>query len=279
MDIKKLERLKNRFTYPPQNWDRIAELWENNEPISFYSWECPPRQIKNNRQYGKYVNFDINIKDVVNGTKLDLYTEIPRLTSLFTEEESFIKDVVLKCKNATYTKIVADTNGLYLYPRSGKILGKGKIQALSVDFKVALQDKVKELYPNLGFPRIILFTELMKEFKKEYKFFFDEVYRSFDSNLESKLVPNNLKDYWYKRMIMHIGLQKGQSKERLDTLKRAVASYAAEGMIFALISSNKIFPNPVWVNWEEKPESVQSTEITRQRYGIGRLPVIYFVKE
>ena len=264
-------KLKKRFTYPPQNWDKIKRLLKTNQKISFFSWECPPRQIVNDPVRGKWVNFDINIKTVVDGNKIDAYTELPRLTTQVEKETWLIKTLGLPNPNFSYTKIVADTNGLYLYTKSRKILGSRKVKNLASEFARTLAAKAKLLYPSYV-PKVILFTSLMSPFKKKYETFFELVYKN------TNLIPKEIYSYWSNRIINHIGLNTNADKsDRLDLLKRIIASYAAEGMVISLLDQNQSFPNPVWINWEEKPESAITTEILRSRYGISPLPVLYFL--
>ncbi|KKR30833.1 hypothetical protein A2715_01895 [Candidatus Woesebacteria bacterium RIFCSPHIGHO2_01_FULL_39_32] len=276
MNKKILNKIKDKFTYSPQNWSKLANLWEYNEPISFYSWECPPRQIREDKKYGRWVNFDVDIKSVVGGKKLDKFTELPRLTSQWRKEKWFSENIIQKNSEATYTKLIANTNGLYLYPKSKKILGEEKIKSLSKKFKKILEKRAKKLLGKNS-PKIVLYTELQNIFKVEYEMFFKLVYR-YLSNKENAIIPKSIIDYWTDRMISHVGLTKQDEKEKLIILKRVIASYAAEGIIFALLDNTKIMPNPVWVNWEEKPESSQTSEILRKRYGLDSIPVIYFTK-
>jgi len=266
-----ISKLKSRFTYPSQNWEKVARLLKTNQKISFFSWECPPRQIVDDPAKGGWVNFDVDIKAIVDGKKIDAYTELPRLTAQVEKESWLIKTLNLPNPNFSYTKIVADTNGLYLYTKSRGILGSRKIKKLAREFAKTLTTKARLLYPTYT-PKIVLFTSLMLPFKKKYESFFELVYKN------QNLVPKEIYSYWLDRMINHVGLNTNADKlDRLDLLKRVVASYAAEGMILSLLDQNKSFPNPVWINWEEKPESAITTEILRRRYGIPPLPVLYFL--
>jgi hypothetical protein len=252
-------------------------LWEENKPISFYGWECPPRQIQEDKKYGRWVNFDIDIKSVVQGKKLDKYTELPRLTAQWKQENWFIETLINKNPDVSYSKIIADTNGLYLYKKSRAILGEKKIRKLSKKFQVLLEKRSKKLLEKNS-PPIILYSSLQKKFKTEYNMFFNLVYKSFDKKI-NQIVPQNIINYWMNRMVRHVGLTDKDRKERVDILQRVIASYAAEGMLFVLLNQDRIMPNPVWVNWEEKPESTKTTELLRERYGLKSIPVIYFVKD
>ncbi len=273
MNQKTLNRIKNRLTYPAQNWEGFVELCNNKQKISFFSWECPPRQIATDPILGRWINFDIDIQTVVNGKKLDKFTELPRLTTQIENEKWFQNSIVASNSQFTYTKIVADTNGLYLFPKSSQILGKTKIKRLSEEFARLLMGRAVKIYGPTT-PKVILFTSLMAPYKKEYQLFFDLIYTNI------KLVPRNIYLYWMNRLINHVGLDsKADKVERVEILKRVIASYAAEGMIFSALQQTSIFPNPVWVNWEEKPQSAQTTEILRSRYGISLLPVLYFLSE
>ncbi len=276
MDVKTLNKIKSKFTFPPQNWNRILKLWENDQPITFYSWECPPRQIKNDKKYGQYVNFDLDIASIVNNKKLDNYTELPRLTTQWQQEKWFIKTIVKPNLQASYLKIIADTNGLYLYPKSKKILGEKKIASLSLKFKLLLEKKSKTLLKAYS-PPIYLYTYFQQKYKTEYETFFNLLINDFDRK-QPQIIPQNIIDYWTTRIPTHVGLSEKDQQETADLLKRVIASYATEGMLFELLNQSSLMPNPVWINWEEPPPSVQTTEILRSRYGLKPLPVIYFVK-
>ena len=277
MNIKIINQTKKMWTSPPENWEKVLSLWKNNQSITFYSWECPPRQVYSNRKYGKFVNFDIDIKAVVWGKKLDKYTEIPRINTRMKDEKWFIKNIVLKNPKTTYIKLIADTNAIYLFPKSLKILGKEKNTNLSYEFQRQLK-LFSKLMIGKKFPRFTLFTKIQKKYLEEYETFFNLVYQSFNQNLSSSYVRKDIIDYWKIQLSEHIGLTQRLTKEKMDLLKRIIASYAAEGMIFALASKEGVLPNPVWVNWEEPPPSGKNTEILRSRYGIEPIPKIYLLK-
>ena len=275
MNTKNLEKIRKRFTYPPENLDKLINLWKEDKPISFYSWECPPRQVQEDEKNGRWANFDVDIEKVVQGKKLDKFTELPRLTFAWKKEKWFIENVIRKNPKASYTKLIADTNGLYLYIKSKKILGEKRIISLSKKFKKLIEGRSRELLGENS-PKIILYTDLQNNFKNEYEEFFNLVYKSLEKK-NQQLISQDLVNYWKERLIVHIGLDQKDRSQKLDILKRVIASYASEGMVFSLLDQKGIMPNPVWVNWEEKPESVQTTEILRGRYGIACIPVIYFV--
>lgn len=277
MNIKILNKIKKLWTYPPENWERVLYWWKNDLPITFYSWECPPRQIKIDKDYGRFIDFDVDIEAVVSGKKLDQYTEIPRTNARLEDEKWFIKTIVLQNPKTKYLKLIADTNAYYLYPKSIKVLGEKKIAVLSRRFLNALK---KFSCQNLDskWPKFVLFTLVKRKYEDEYEIYFDLIYKSFDNNLSSKYVGQKIIDYWKARMTKHVGLEAKMTKEKADLLKRVISSYAAEGMIFALAQSDKMMPNPVWVNWEEPPLSGNSTEILRKRIGLDSIPKIYLTK-
>src|SRR3989344_3164841 len=164
MNTNALTALNKSFTYPAVNWGKFLMLWESNQPISFYSWECPPRQKVKDPKLGSWINYDIDIKSVVDGIKLDEFTELPRLTTQVEEEQWFINEILKKYPNATYSKIVADTNGLYLFPKSKTILGEVKIKVLAKKFQKLLKQKARSLYGK-DMPKVILATTLLKPFE------------------------------------------------------------------------------------------------------------------
>lgn len=270
-----LLNIKNKLRSGSQNWERFEQLWNSNKPISFYNWECPPRQKAKDKN-GTWINFDIDIEAVVGGKKLDEFTEFPRLTSQVENERWFL-ELVNSRANTNYTKIIADTNALYINPKSIKILGDKKIAKLSLRFKKALEQTRNALLKAKS-PKIILYTDLKKGFAKEYDLFFNLIYQSFN-NTGSPFVPNNIYKHWVNRVTEHVGLTEKEKAEKYDAVRRSISTYAAEGMIFNLLNQSGLMPNPVWANFEEPPENGQSTEILRVRYGIASLPILYFFKE
>lgn len=276
MNARSLNKLKIKFTHPPLNWAKLVELWESDQPITFYSWECPPRQIQQDPKLGRYVNFDVDIKSIVNGKRLDEFTELPRLTSQPDNERWFI-EIIKSNPNTRYVKIIADTNGLYLYPKSLKIFGRTKIKKLSKKFQDLLTERSWDLFRSDS-PEIILYSDLQNKFLKEYDLIFYLIYTSFKGK-KSKLVPRTIINQWFGRLDNHIGLTRRDQIERLDTLKRVVSSYVAEGVIFDLLDKSGVFPNPVWVNWEEPLNNVATVEISHNQFGLLMPPVIYFLKK
>jgi len=113
---------------------------------------------------------------------------------------------------------------------------------------------------------------------KDYEMFFNFIYKSFLKD-KSELVSSDILDAWKDCMINHIGMTKKDKIEQLNVMKRVIASYAAEGMVFEILNRSKILPNPVWVNWEEIPNMAKTTNILRLRYGIEPMPIIYFVQK
>lgn len=277
MKSKLITTLKEKSTYGIDNLKSLERAIQNNEPITFYSWECPPRQIIRDTKNGKWVTFDVDIKGVVNGKMLDKYTEIPRLILQSKEEKWFMTTVLSTYENASYIKIIADTNAKYLYIKSYEILGEKKIQTLSKTFKTNLETKAKELWRQKA-PKFYLYTEFQEKLKDEYEMFYNYVYKSFQ-NGKSKLVEKDISKAWYKCMFNHIGYSKTDKSEREDVMKRAIASYAAEGMLFEMLKTNRTLPNPIWVNWEETPNLSKASNILRKRYGLDELPIIYFMQK
>lgn len=277
MTLSILAKLESRFTFKPEGWEEVALWWKNDFPISFYSWECPPRQIQTTKKYRRWVNFDIDLKSVVNGKKLDQFTELPRIITQPDKEKMFIESIININPKVTYTKIIADTNAPYLFVKSQKILGKERIRWLSREFKNLLEIKTTKLLGE-NKPNFSLYSSLQKGFKKDYEMFFQFIYKSFAGN-NSPFVPREILIAWTECMVNHIGLTEEDKKERLDILKRVIASYAAEGMVFQLLSIAKIMPNPVWVNWEEEPNLATTTQILRKRYGLKPVPIIYFASK
>ncbi len=275
MKNKLIKLLNGKSTYKPVNIQAIVGAMERNEEITFYSWECPPRQIVQSKKFGQFVNFDVDIKKVVNGQLLDKFTEVPRITSQGKKELWFIKNILSKYKRAKYIKIIADTNAKYLYIKSYKILGETKMNFLSNKFKKLLEIKSKRIFTKYDL-KFYLYTEFQRRFVYEYEMFYKLVYESF-KNTRSKFVNKEIYKAWYECMFNHVGYTKKDKLERLDVLKRGIATYAAEGMLFELLNKSKMIPNPVWINWEDKPDMAEASNILRLRYGLNKLPIIYFI--
>jgi len=260
-------RLKNIF----------KKSFINRETVSFYDWECPPRQIKTERDGSKWVNFNIDLKSVVAGKKLDRYTELPKIVS----KTKLIKEI-LKALDASRLKykfymLVADTNALYLYPDSVKKIGYDRVKKLSLHFQNLLQKKSNIFYGQNKI-RVVLYTDLQGKFKEEYERSFGVINHDLNSKRNS-IVPQNILKEWYKYLIGHVGLTKDLEKQKEDLVKRVIASYAAEGIVFRLLDKSKVFPNPVWINLEEPFFSGATTELLRERQGISPFPKIYFKKK
>ena len=273
MDTKILKSFQTRFAYPPTNWGQVIYLWKNNLPITFYSWECPPRRIDYDKKYGRWVNFDVDIKKIVNGGRTDKYTEIPRIISKTNEEKWFIKNIINQNPNAKYIKLIADTNGLYLFPKSKIILGRSKINLLSEIFLNELRTKSKNLFGNLS-PKFYLYTYFQNKYREKYEMYFNSILTSLTN--KQNVIPIKSLEAWEDCMINHDGFDKeNEIDEQRDVMNRIIASYCAEGMIFELLSKNNIIPNPVWINWEEKPETAVTTQILREKNSLQPLPIIY----
>lgn len=275
MTNKVIKTLLKNSTYKPDGLEAIKKAVNNNEPITFYSWECPPRQIVENGKLGRWVTFDVDIDSIVDGKMLDEFTEVPWITLETEKEKWFINKILPLYKKANYIKIIADTNAKYLFVKSYKILGGKKIRHLSYKFKISLEKKAKKLFGNKS-PDFVLYTKLQKAFEKEYETYFNFVFNSF-SGIKSDLVGKSINKAWYDCMFNHIGYSKGDKIELEEVMKRAIASYAAEGVLFEILDRAGTFPNPVWVNWEEKPSLARASNILRQRLGLNKLPIVYFI--
>ncbi|MBU4351059.1 hypothetical protein L6250_02755 [Candidatus Parcubacteria bacterium] len=264
-----------------ENQNRLRNILKESfidcKTVSFYDWECPPRQIQTEENGLKWVNFNVDLKSVVAGKKLDYYTELPKIVS----KTKLIKKIldILDTSGIKYMfyMLVADTNALYLYPDSAKRIGYSCIKKLSLRFRDLLQEKADILYGRNKI-RVILYTCLQDKFKREYERNFRMVYRDLNSR-KNLIVPQSILKDWRKYLIGHVGLANGLEKQKEDLAKRVIASYAAEGIVFSFLDKSRIFPNPTWVNLEEPFFTGATTELLRKRQDISPFPKLYFSRK
>lgn len=261
-----------------ENQDRLQnilkESFTDGKIVSFYDWECPPRQIKTEKNGSRWVNFDVNLKSVVAGKKLDYYTELPKIVSKTKLIKKILRVLDVSGLKYKFYMLIADTNALYLYPDSANKISYNRIKELSLRFRDLLQKRADIIYGN-GKIKVILYTALQDKFKKEYERCFKIIYQDMDFKRFSFVQRKILKD-WRKYLIGHVGLTKGLEKQKEDLAKRVIASYAAEGMVFSLLDKSRVFSNFVWINLEEPFFSGATTELLRKRQGMFPFPKLYF---
>lgn len=252
----------------------LKESFLDRKMISFYDWECPPRQIQTEENGSKWVNFDVDLCSVVAGEKLDRYTELPKIIS-----KKRLISKILKILNSSGIKyrfymLVADTNVSYLYPDSLRRVGYKRIMELSLSFRDLLQKKADVIYGKNKI-NVLLYTYLQNEFKGEYEKYFRVIYQDLDSK-KFLFVPRKTLMDWREYLTGHVGLTNDLERQKEDLAKRVIASYAAEGIVFSFLDKFGIFPNPVWVNLEEPVFSGATTELLRKKQGIFPFPKLYF---
>ncbi|MBT4174331.1 hypothetical protein HOC80_03870 [archaeon] len=119
----------------------------------YFSWECPPRVLKNGK-----LDFDVDLAKIFNGERLDEFTELPKFIEFKEIEEKFV--------GKNYVKIIADTNA--------SILAKQNFSFKK--YKEELQRRCKS--------KVVLFSEIvdMNQYKKK----FELVYRDFWDHVSLK---------------------------------------------------------------------------------------------
>ena len=196
---------------------------------TFYSWECPPRKLTEE----KWLNFEVDLDKVFSGIKLDEFTELPKIIEFGDIEKNLLKKI-----DQTYYKIIADTNAYYLSPETIKKCGEKRIKTIFNRFKRTIQKECNEKY-GIDKVKVVLFTEIIKDYKEEYEKTFFNVLNSVNryiSQQEFSEIEKYLKE--------HVGFKKQKELEKFT--KKVIASYIAEGTIIP-----KIFHNPVWINFDE----------------------------
>lgn len=236
---------------------------------SFFDWECPPRQLKKDKDSSTWFDFDLDLEKIVEGKKIDEFTELPKLVTKQDETKVVLDLIEKEFGQKQFLKLIADTNWLYLYPESLKRTGEIRLREVAERFEELLQNKAGEIYGK-GKVRLLNFTRFQEKFKTAYDRAFYGVLNNFEET-----VPKKLQTQWETRLVSHVGLSEKQRQERRALAKRAVASYAAEGIVFDLLDKSGILPNPVWISFDEPPFAGETTEILRKRKGLPPLPKIF----
>ncbi|MBM4401714.1 MAG: hypothetical protein FJ044_00520 [Candidatus Cloacimonetes bacterium] len=237
--------------------------------FSFFDWECPPRRLRKDEDGSYWFDFDLDLEQIVEGKKLDKFTELPKLVTRENKTEVILDLIEKEFGQKQFLKLVADTNWLYLYPESLKRTGGNRLCEIAKRFENLLQGKADQIYGQ-GRIKVLNFTRLQGKFKTEYEGAFNEVL----SNYETE-VPKRLRSQWEMRLISHVGLNEEQKQERRNLTKRVIASYAAEGIVFDWLDKSGVLPNPVWISFIEPPFAGETTEILRKRRGLPPLPKIF----
>jgi len=248
----------------------IAQSLEGDNLITFYNWECPPRSISKTKEGKVFINYDIDIKSISNGKKIDHFTELPRVIEQPEREKKILKFLNTLGIKYRFAKLIADTNIYYLTPDTVKILGRKKIMMKLKEFKNLIIEKSKQ-YPVKV--EVYLFTELTKKYKKVYKESFYKTFNLLKKNPE-EIIPKKFLKQQFSRTRNHVGLESPDKIE--DFSLRTIASYASEGIIFDLLSKTKDFSNCVWLNIEEVDQRViVITNCLRHKKNLEELPMVF----
>lgn len=236
--------------------------------ITFYDFECPPRFLDKKSQDKEFINYLVDLDNIFQNKKIDKFTEIPRIIKNQEQEKNILKFLISLGINFQFVKIIVDTNPKYITPESIKILGKKPIEEKLSEFKTKIREQTKN-YPKPV--KIVLFSELIKPLQRQYENSFKKALKLLGAN---KLIPQSIWNQQLNRTQRHIGLKK---QERImEFSKRTVASYAAEGIVFELLSKTERFPNCIWLNTAEADKrTIEITNCLRANKGISKLPMIF----
>lgn len=248
----------------------VLESLNQNIPVTFYNWECPPRRISKAKNGAEFIDYNINLKNIFAGKRMDVYTELPRVIERRMEEIkilTFLRELDFPCR---FVKLVADTNAYYLTPESLRITGKENILKKFSEFKILITQQVSS-YPLKT--NVRLFTELMSPFADTYKNVYGTSLKILRREPKSLLSKDLLREQKV-RTRQHIGI-KNQSWN-VGFSFRTISTYAAEGVVLSLLSDTKDFSNCVWLNNHEIDErTIKITNCYRRKIGLADLPMVF----
>ena len=178
------------------------------------------------------LDFRVDLNKIFNGIKADSFTELPKIIE-FKDIESKILTYI---EGNDYYKIIADTNAYSLSPESLRLIGLENVKKIFKQFKEEIQKRC-DIFYGVGRVKVVLFTDLIKNYKKVYKNLFKYYINEIDK-LASKKELIDIGNYLKK----HIGL-----KENIEEFtKKVICSYIVEGILIPLV-----LPNPIWINFDE----------------------------
>lgn len=263
---KSIRTIENKVLFSRYVQDSLSM----GRPVTFYNWECPPRRVNTNK--GRFfIDYDVDLARIFSGKKIDNYTEFPRVVLLQKEEISMLN--FLKSLNFPFRfiKIIADTNAYYITPESIDILGKKKVSEKFKEFKKLIK-RWTEQYPIKT--EVKLFTEVIKPFKGIYSNVYEDVCKILNKNPETLLSQKVYKEQ-ILRAKNHMGILNKQWLK--DFSAKTTATYAAEGVVFALLSKTESFSNCVWLNNHEIDDrTIEITNCYRRKMKIGDLPMVFW---
>ena len=243
--------------------DFLAESSLLNKKITFYDFECPPRRIiyKNGKEF---VDYQMNLDEIFSGKKNDAFTELPKSIAHQNLEFRVLNKLKKQRIDFRYIKIISDTNLLYITPESKNLIKSGKPFD---EFKLKI-DSVTQNYPVKC--KVVLFSELMKNLRNEYDLAFKTAMVKLSSGglIDQKTFNSQL-----SRTNKHVGINDDNFIKLFA--KRTIATYAAEGIVFELLSKSDSFSNCVWLNlYEANRRTENITNCLRKQKGINKLPML-----
>lgn len=242
----------------------VSDSLNSGKVITFFNWECPPRFLENGQ-----INYLVDLDKIFRGQKIDKFTEIPRVVEQQNKEIRILKYLNKLKLNYRFVKIVADTNADYLTPESIDMYGRDNVANSFNDFKNRIKTKLG------GYPapvEIYFFTELMSDYVELYKKSFNQAYGLLKSG--RNLVLKQALQQQIERTREHIGIEDPIQAKEFSI--RTIATYAAEGVVFDMLSQTKNFSNCIWLNIEEvNDRTIQITNYLRNRRNIGPLPMLF----
>jgi hypothetical protein len=259
-----IQQIETKQKMPMQNKALILKYLKSGKTITFYDFECPPRFIDQDKSGKIFINYLVKLNKIFEKEKIDHFTEIPHCIKNQTREIKTIKFLQSLGINFRFAKIIADTNLDYITPNSKKILGKKKIKNNFQKFKKLIQKQCQKYSIEV---RIVLFSDLIKNFKKDYQ-------SAFNYALKNNLISAKILKEQIKRTQQHIGIK--NQDEAIEFSRRTIATYAAEGIVFNKLSQTKNFSNSVWLNMDESNKrTIVITNSLRKKRKIGPLPMIF----
>lgn len=264
-----LAKIERKSKLPIQNKKAVGFYIKKGERITFFDFECPPRFIDRDCQGREFANYLVDLKSIFQKGKIDQFTELPRVIRNRTKEVKILRFLKSSGLNFCFVKIVADTNLNYITPETTEIIDTERIKKRFKEFRNRVQ-KAARSYPVPV--KVILFSDLIKNFQTEYDSAFSKAFRLLK---KEKLISNKILQAQIRRTKKHVGLR----QRILEFSQRTIATYAAEGIVFDLLSKTKNFPNCVWLNFEEADKrTVAIINCLRRKSGLGNLPMVCLKK-
>lgn len=256
-----ITEVKKNSIRPIENQNKIKQILSNSklnkQKIILFDWECPPRFIKYQDKQ-EIVSFDVDLKQIFKGQKIDQFTEIPRTLTNQLLEEKILNLFIKYGFEVEFYKFIADTNTNLV-----QINNKGKTKKNFAEFKELLEKKIVN-YPVKT--KIYLFSSFLKEKKLNEKY--NQIFNQTLNKFENNLIDHQLLKSQIKRTKDHIGMT--NESQIKDVAEKTIASYAAEGAIFETLETNS--EDYIWLNLAEIDlRTIKITNLARQ----SKMPMIF----